>query len=382
MTRVRKRLAIGASVVILVAVAAPAIWHLFLGWLLDIHSVSSKIVDFRPVSFEAEANTRFFYSVGNELKYSDRIDPKAPTLFRGQVGNFLVSPDNKKIAFVANGQLVAVGAEAGLWQMTAVDSGFREPKPVGVQFFRDDDFQWSIDSNVLYLKRDEYHQLQEPPFKDQLWKYDLVSRQELWKYDLGARTLRLVLKPFPATKYFFGKGDGIYFSVPTDSGDLQLRYFDGKHIRDIAEPGASNIPTGRLSPDFLESPFASFSIVDYERNLLPSKGVELVADRDSGQPVGPERLLIRGHSYLALTQGTGWLGKRYYCSELLGSVFLPGDRYFLLNLPNCGNYQGQILIDTFTGKYEPLPANSVVYLTLNTDTYRRHRIDSSGIEIQ
>jgi hypothetical protein len=83
---------------------------------------------------------------------------------------------------------------------------------------------------------------------------------------------------------------------------------------------------------------------------------------------------------LAITQGTGFKGP-FYCSEMLRSVFLPGDRYFLFNVTYCGNYKGQLLIDTVSGKYQCLPANSVVYLTLNTDTFHRYRIAGEGIAV-
>jgi hypothetical protein len=88
--------------------------------------------------------------------------------------------------------------------------------------------------------------------------------------------------------------------------------------------------------------------------------------------------VIRGLSYLTFTQGKGLKGP-YYCSESLRSVFVPGDRYFLFNVPYCGNYNGQLLIDTLTGKYESLPADSVVYLTLNTNTYPSFKIAGEGI---
>jgi len=39
------------------------------------------------------------------------------------------------------------------------------------------------------------------------------------------------------------------------------------------------------------------------------------------------------------------------------------------------------LVLTATGKYQTLPANSVVYLTLNTDTYPNYRITGGGIVI-
>lgn len=365
MTRLGKWLAISAGVVVFIPVALFAA-----AWLWFFHNnVPSKIAEFRPTTFDARANSKFFYSVGDELKYSDRIDPKEPTLLRGKVEHFLVSPDNEKIAVVANGQLVVVGAQSALWRVTAVDSIYREPKPLGVQFFRDDEFQWTRDSGVLYLIKDEYYASN----GSQLFSV----KGELWKYDLRASSLQLVLKPFEAFNYFSGERSGIYFSAPTDRGHLQLRYFDGSRIKDIGQPSASEIPLKQLSPAVTESPFHSFSIIDYEQAVLPSKHVQLV---DEGAN-GPQKLVIRGQSYLALTQGKGLKGS-FYCSELVRSVFLPGDRYFLFNVPYCHNYGGQLLIDTSTGEYQRLPANSVVYLPLNTDAYPHYRVAGEGIVIK
>ena len=38
----------------------------------------STILDFHPTTFEAKANSKFFYSIGQDLKYSDQIDPHPP----------------------------------------------------------------------------------------------------------------------------------------------------------------------------------------------------------------------------------------------------------------------------------------------------------------
>jgi hypothetical protein len=364
MTRMGRRLAVIAAVVIFIPVGLyVALWLFF-----SANGVPSNIVDFRPASFQAKADTKFFYSIGNELKYSDQIDPEAPTVMRGQIKNFLVSPDNKKIALVTNGQLVVVGTPSILRQVTAVDSIYRDPKPLDVQFFRDDDFQWSKDSKVLYVIRDEYYNSQ----GSQLFS----SKGELWKYNIESGSLQLVLKPFQAYSYFFGLKSGIYFSTPTDRGDLQLRYFNGTSVTNIDEPNGNDIRPQKLARNFVEAPFYSFSITDYERGALSSKGVALVVDGNGGS----QKLVIKDKSYLAVAQGNGFKGP-YYCSETLRSVFLPGERYFMFNVPYCGNYEGQLLIDTLTGKYQRLPVGSVVYLTLNTDTYPRYRITGGGIVV-
>ena len=81
MTRLTKWLAISAGIVVLIPVALYVAVSLF----FFASNVPSKIADFRPTSFEAKANSKFFYSIGNELKYSDQIDPKAQEYFQARV---------------------------------------------------------------------------------------------------------------------------------------------------------------------------------------------------------------------------------------------------------------------------------------------------------
>jgi len=329
--------------------------------------IPSKIVDFHPSDFQAKADSDFYYSIGDDLKYSDELTPQTPTVLHGKITNFLVSPDNMKIAVVANGLLAVVAREEPqIRKVASVASIYKEPKPIGVQFFRDDNFQWSKDSKYLYVIRDEYYESK----GSQLFS----TKGELWRYGLEAGNLEVVLKPFPAYSYFFGLNSGIYFSVPTDRGDLQLRYSDGHGSTNVIGGTNAEIPVDRLASSFVESPFFSFSIFDYQNAVLPTKGVDLVFN----QARDFEQLKIGTKSYLALTEGKGFKGP-YFCSETLRSVFLPGDRYFLFNVPCCGNYDGQLLIDTITGKYQRLPKDSRVYLGFNTDTYPQYRVTSGGI---
>lgn len=64
-----------AALVGLVLVAWLRMWFAFRG-------TPSDIVDFHPREFQAKADTSFFLSVGDELKYSSEIDPHATTLTR------------------------------------------------------------------------------------------------------------------------------------------------------------------------------------------------------------------------------------------------------------------------------------------------------------
>ena len=89
---------------------------------LNSKNPSSTIVDFSPVSFPAKADARFFYSINEELKYSDQIDPQAPSLASGRIAHFLVSPDGNKIAAVIKGKLLIIGANSILAEVAKVDS--------------------------------------------------------------------------------------------------------------------------------------------------------------------------------------------------------------------------------------------------------------------
>ncbi len=338
-------------------------------WLVP-HGTPSNIVGFDPVQFEAKANSLFFYSIGKELKYSDSIDPVMPTLLHGTITNFLVSPDGHRIAVVAKGQLQIVDALAQgdpVQNVAAVDSIYRNPKPLGQVFFHDDNFQWSMDGKSLYLIKDEFYDSE----GSQLYS----EKGELWRFDVATGSLELVLKPFPAYSYFLGRNGGVYFSATNAKGDLQLHYFDGKSVVDVSNGDGFEIPDEALPPKKqLEYPFFSFSPFDYRDRELPDKGVSLV-DAPFGNS---ESLQIQGKVVLTLAEGQRAEGG-YYCADMLRSVFLPGDRYFLLNLDHCGNYNGQVLIDTQTGSYERLPKDTRVYITLNTNTNLYYRMTPGGL---
>ncbi|HEY2912772.1 MAG TPA: hypothetical protein VGK21_05395, partial [Candidatus Angelobacter sp.] len=342
---------VAIAVLFLVFLVAPAASS----GIVESKSSTSTVVDFSPAAFVVKAEAKFFYSIDNELKYSNQIDPHAPTLTRGPVANFLVSPDGSKIAIVVRKRLLIVGTESVLGEVAKVDSIFRTYKPIGRRFFREDGFQWSRDSKSLYLIRDEYYRSR---------GLQLFSKNgELWRYDLNSRSLHLILKPFRAYSYFFGPNSRIYYSEPADGGDLQLKFFDGHNSTNIDKPNAADIP--ELPDEDDKGPFYSFSVVDYEK-ALPYLNVTL-ARRD-----GVQELFINDKKYLSVTQGKGWDGY-YYCLELLRSVFLPGDKFFLLNVPFCGNYRGQLLFDLESGQYQELPPHTVVFSTLNTMTFKHYR---------
>jgi hypothetical protein len=231
MARLGRRIAIIlGSVALIIVVSCGALLL-----LLRLSLYPSRIADFHPVVFPYKADGPFFYSIGDELKFSDSIDPLAPTLMHAPIGRFLVSPNSQKIAFVTGDTLVVVDRNGPvIRQVVPVDTearGYLPPpknsKPIGQHYFRDAGFQWSKDSKSLYLIGDTYY----ASHGGQLFS----EKGELWKYDIETGTMQLVLKPFPADKYFLNLNSGVYFSVAANNGSLQLEYFDGKRVTDVGQ---------------------------------------------------------------------------------------------------------------------------------------------------
>jgi hypothetical protein len=192
MTRFIKGLAFGVGVIIVALVG----WVAYVWFNLE---KPSNILHFHPSAFQAKADARFFYSIGGELKNSDSLDPNAPTLLRGDLSSYLVSPDGLEIAVVTNGVLTVVGRDGTpACQVTHVDPVIREPKPVGQHFYHDDDFQWTRDSRSLYLIGDVYPEPKPPQLTCTGSNCGNVDKEELWRYDVQTGSLQRILSPFPA----------------------------------------------------------------------------------------------------------------------------------------------------------------------------------------
>jgi hypothetical protein len=136
------------------------------------------------------------------------------------------------------------------------------------------------------------------------------------------------------------------------------------------------MPLGKPGFGLPESPFYSFGILDYDKKVLSSKGIGI----DMKTEPGVMKLLAGNRTLVKVTQGEGWDGY-YFCVDTLRSAFLPGDRFLLLNAPYCGNFNGQLLIDTQTGSYQMLPKDTRVYVTANTISYPHFNIGGGGITI-
>ncbi len=326
----------------------------------------SAIVDFKPTVFDAKADSKFFYSIGKDLKFSDHIDADAPTLLSGNFLGELVSPDGRSVALTLNGELLIVRDGAPVLHVVPVRSISPHHKSMGTSFFRDENYQWSRDSKSLYLIKDAY-------YASKGWQ--LFSRNgELWRYKLETGSLELVLKPFPAFKYFWANSV-LYYSIPDEQGNLHLMAFDGTSSHEESAPDDSR---GQTKSASIPSAFYSFNFSDYRHALESYLGLE-----DDWKTVpGIERISYRGKKLLELTQGKGWDGY-YFCFDIFGSSFPPGQRFLVLNTPYCDNYSGtQLMIDVSTGSMMTLPKDTRVFVPFNTENYPHYSITRDGIGVK
>jgi hypothetical protein len=322
---------------------------------------SLGILDFHPTTFDARAAAPFFYSIGKELKYSDSIDRDAPTLFLGELLDFQVSPDGNRIAFVSNHRLTVIDNKGKAQIIGAVDSIYRSFKPIGKGFIRDDGFQWSPDSMSVYFLRDKFYRSK----RSQLFS----EFGELWKLDVASGEQKMVIRPFRGFQIIFGGGGSeIYFAVPLANGDLELELYDGSIVRDFAAPGSAWSPPGM-------KPFYSLSSVDYMQKVLPGMHLLQAFDFNANRQTLAfgDKILLQLTRYCDSFFGCG------DCDVMMGSMFIPGNRFFLLNVPYCRNYKGELLVDTRTGAYETLPKGTRVFTTANTQTYPHYKFDHEGL---
>jgi len=302
---------------------------------------TSAIVDFSPTSFPVKAETGFFYSIDKDLKYSDHLDPQAPTLVKGAIGGYLISPDGNKIAAVVNKRLLIIGATGVIGDVAKINGelGYRN-------------FQWSADSKALY--------------------FNVTNRRsngppgELWKYDVGSKSASLVVKSFPAWSFFLDQKSNVYSAESIGNGDVGIKMFDGHASR--------LLKAGELQA--IDRPFYSFPAPSDSDSKKALAWLNVRLDHKNDL----EHLVINDRTYLSVTLGKGWDGY-YYCSRHMKGVFLPGNKYFAMELPYCDNYNGWLLFDLDSGRYQTIPPKTFIFGTLNTATFDHFRVDDNGIEI-
>lgn len=340
-----KELLKGMLKVAAVVVGIPVILWCAAGLFIWWKDKPSHIIDFRPVNFTERAERPFYYEVGDSLKFSDHIDLKSPTLLVGDIREVVPSPDGAHALVVANDTLHLVAANGSLRKrLLSTSSIHREPKPLGQQFIRDQDFKWSTDSRYIYFIRDEYYESR----GSQLFS----EKGELWEYDLASRESRKLVAPFRAFEYAVTEKGEVYFVVPNDTGYMMYMLFDDRDTRELRVQ-RRNEPTDFTS---VAPPGTKFRTV--EDTTASRKRISATLEQRRG-PDGILELLANDRVVIASTRGESIKGP-YNCVTGSGT-FLPGNRYTIVRT-YCENHSGNVLIDTELARYRTLPSEIRVFV--------------------
>ena len=358
---------LGAKKTITLTFAAIAVTTLIVSLLSsrNIELFSPKILDFSPEEFRETAQSRFFYSIEQELKYSDFVDDQSKSLLQGPVEAVVPSPDGLMAAVVMEGRLLVVdGSGDYLHEVAPVSTYAPDTKPMGKEYFRDQGFQWSPDSKSLYLIRDEYY--------DSGMAQLFSDKGQLWKFEVDNKLLTEVISPFRTFDYFLGSSGRVYFPLIEDGKNLVFQVFDGGMVKSLGLKNDELVDLRSLFPGESEEVYYTFTKFEYGLFVVRSLGASLVKkDRI-------ESLYLNGVEVFKSSEGQSSKGP-YYAARLTDGAFLPGNQYLVVNV-SSENYTGQLLVDSETGVYRILPKGTTIYPVMNTSLYSNYRVEASGIK--
>jgi hypothetical protein len=321
------------------------------------------ISNYRPLDFVEIADSPFFYSIGNQLKYGSRIDESAPSLFEvswlnGKLVKVYPSPDNQKAAIVSNRNLYIVKAgRAPLLALENVDHYGPKTMTEGDVYFKWPTLQWHPNSRFIYIAKDR---------KQKAWEQHFSKHAILVRIDIeNVGVIEELIFDFRSANYFFVGSDSVCFNYApgdgsviwkcsTDKGIARARALNSKGIH--LDNGVVLTEQRFLSyqPDLHESRIwvacYGFSI----RQINERQEALFYKDAQNNP------LLIFNYA-----KGRGFKDHSATGFQRIGGSVLPGGRYALLDLGERSS-EGQILLDRVSGHYRKLPKDTRVYRNLNS----------------
>lgn len=326
------------------------------------------ILNYKPAEYVESVSEPFFYSIGKTLRYDRTINDTSPVVFKGsffgdELREVFVSPDNNKAA-VLYGDKLYLARAAGPALLLLSDCRFNKFK-VGETYYSE--LQWEEDSSSIYMIRDTEH-VRTPQSS---WR---APDAALVRIDINSPGKVIeAIQNFNSLNYFFVGDDTICFNYARKDGNVEWRCAqDSETSRAKSQQNGEIVLENGMA--IQGRPFVSYDQGNiYESEIwLSSYGfttkradgniTEFFSKNASSKPLfkiqGGHN--IKGHYVDGIAQR--------------GCKVLPGGRYALLNVAH-DNFKGQLLVDGETGKYRELPANTKVFLNLNSLNYDHFKFD-------
>ncbi|MBR8062067.1 hypothetical protein KDX32_03065 [Burkholderia ambifaria] len=324
----------------------------------------SNIVDYRPSTFSELADTPFFFSIGNKLKYGRAIVDSAPTLFEGDFSDSLrnavyPSPNEKRAIVVIGKKLYVV--EPGKIPYLILSEADNEAGSLhapGAQFYRHVRLQWDPSSRYILIPRDR----KQPQISQQFYSPD----KSLVRIDTDNPIVVREVIPagqFRSSSFFLINSETVCFDFEVNANKIiwKCQLSGGaKEVRSISHDEIVFDDGATISG----RPFASYNGNIHETEIwLTHYGFFMRRLQDG--TVGIFHRNYPGTPYMRLKPYKNIKGQEMDGLWQRDGQVLPGGRYAFLKI-----YGEAFLLDSRDGSYKKLPADTHCYINFNSAAHQ------------
>ncbi|MEM5346155.1 hypothetical protein [Paraburkholderia azotifigens] len=329
----------------------------------------SNIVDYRPSKFSELAETPFFFSIGNKLKYGRAIVDSAPTVFEGdfsdRLRNAVYPSPNDRRAIVVTGKklyLVEPGKKPYLI-LSEADNEVGSLHAPGAQFYRHYRLQWDPSSRYILIPRDR----KQSQISQQFYSPDKALVR------IDADNLSVIHEVIPvgqfrSSSFFLIESETVCFDFEVSPNRIIWKCQLGSGAKEVRSISHDEIQfnDGTTIP---EKPFASYN-GDIRETEIWLTHYGFILRRLQDGTVGIFRRDYRVTPYMRLNPYKNIKGHELDGLRQSGGQVLPGGRYAFLNI-----YGAALLLDSRDGSYKKLPTDTHCYINFNSAAHQ----DSLGV---
>lgn len=317
------------------------------------------ITPYEPTKFTYNAESPFFYSIGEEVRFGRSVDATSPTLFDAKaystpLHNLFPSPDGQTAAIFSGDKLFLTDSNG---ETHLILGKITEEN----QYYMPE-VQWAPDSQSFYIIRGKGKR-----------EANMIKNEETFSLikvnSAGPYSVENFIEDFRSTTYFSITNESVCFNYAPGNGNLEWRCIFGNEMRHMSSFDKNEIVL-RDGSIIQEKPFVTCSGILCGSALLSENGYYTTGGKlknflrkDTKKPI------------LTIQTGTNSL-KGISVDGVLWdqSVVLPGGRYVLLDIYH-DKFKGQILVDSVENTYQELPNHTKIYYNLNSWNYETSQND-------
>ncbi|CAM2188447.1 conserved hypothetical protein [Paraburkholderia sacchari] len=324
----------------------------------------NNIVDYRPSTFSELADTPFFFSIGNKLKYGRAIVDSAPTVFEGDFSDDLrnavyPSPNQKRAIVVIGKKLYVVEPGKKPYLILGeADNEVGSLHGTGAQFYQHIRLQWDPSSRYILIPRDR----KQPQISQQLYSAD----KALLRIDTDNPSAFHELVPagqFRSASFFLINSEDVCFDFKVNANKIMWKCQSSGVTKEVSSISSEEI-VFYDGTKMAGKPFASYNGNIYETEIwLTHYGFFMRRLED-----GTVGIFRKGHfsrPYMRLKPYENIKGQELDGLWQREGEVLPGGRYAFLKIN-----EGAFLLDSRNGTYKQLSADVRCYINFNSAAHQ------------